>query len=143
MGLMFPQGFLTGALQNHARKNGIAIDRLSFQFVILEIVLVEEVEEHPDAGVFINGIFLEGAMWDRAKASLQSSMPKELYSEMPIMHFVPTLDKEEATGVYQCPVYKVLARRGTLSTTGHSTNFVLYMELPSVHSADHWTKAGV
>jgi len=46
-------------------------------------------------------------------------------------------------GIYMCPLYKVLSRAGTLSTTGHSTNFVMLLELPSNEEERVWIKAGV
>lgn len=60
------------------------------------------------------------------------------------MHLFPIEDRvvpEE--GIYNCPLYKVESRRGTLSTTGHSTNFVIYIELASKEQEDIWIRAGV
>lgn len=78
-GFFFPQAFLTGTLQNYARKHVIAIDKLSFEFKYLDIE-ASDVKEKPQDGCYIHGLFLEGAKWDKTKRIIGNPKPKELYS---------------------------------------------------------------
>lgn len=131
-GFFFPQAFLTATLQNYARKHVIAIDELSFEFKIYDEVTHQEITEKPEDGAFCYGMYVEGARWNDTIHLLDDSKPKQLYTEMPVVWFVPVRNRKiPETGVYNCPIYKVLSRSGTLSTTGHSTNFCLMIELPS------------
>ena len=50
---------------------------------------------------------------------------------------------EHKENVYFCPLYKTISRQGSLSTTGHSTNFVMFLELPTDRHSDFWIRAGV
>jgi len=119
-------------LQNYSRKNVIAIDKLSFEFKYLNFE-ASDVKEKPENGCYIHGLFLEGAKWNADKQIITDPKVKELYSSLPMMLLLPQADrKAPETGVYNCPVYKVVSRRGTLSTTGHSTNFVMMFEMPTV-----------
>jgi len=143
-GFFFPQAFVTATLQNYARRNVIAIDQLSFEFKIMDDRTYQDIKEKPEDGCYIYGMFLEGARWDPKRHVLSNSKPKELYSDVPLIWLVPKNERvPPKEGIYNCPIYKVLSRAGTLSTTGHSTNFVMFMELPSKDSEDTWIRAGV
>merc|ERR1712194_903221 len=96
-----------------------------------------------EVGVFVYGVNLEGARWDSTEHSISDSRPKELYFKMWPLHLIPEIDRKLPPGCYECPLYKSLARRGVLSTTGHSTNFVCFMSLPSNVDPDKWVLAGV
>jgi dynein heavy chain, axonemal len=143
-GFFFPQAFLTGTLQNYARKHVIAIDQLSFEFNYLDSTSPSDIKEKPADGCLIHGMFIEGAKWIGSLHRIEMPTPKELYSDLPLIHLVPRANRATPqSGVYECPVYKVVSRRGTLSTTGHSTNFVMYFEMPTDLHEDIWIRAGV
>ncbi|EPY33889.1 dynein heavy chain [Strigomonas culicis] len=86
---------------------------------------------------------MECARWDDASKSLEESRPKELYVDMPIIHLDPIELRVPSPKDYVCPVYKTLTRAGTLSTTGHSTNFVLPIEIPTTREPSFWVERGV
>ena len=123
---------------------GYEIDKLSFGFKIQDNIKPEDITSKPEMGVYVFGCFLEGAKWNYTTNLIDHSNPKELYVDFPIIHFIPEYKREvPKTGIYECPLYKVLSRKGTLSTTGHSTNFVLMIEIPTDQLETVWIKAGV
>jgi dynein heavy chain len=161
-GFFFTQAFITGTLQNFARKYSIPIDQAEFDFKVLtpsEILMADQVK--PEDGAYLRGLFLEGARWDKDQHALAESLPRQLHVAMPYIHLLPRRKEEiqvvegvpeQYTGsrngtahVYMCPVYKTSFRQGTLSTTGHSTNFVMMVRLPmgKEHKQKHWIKRGV
>lgn len=141
-GFFFPQSFLTSLLQNYARTNKIAIDTLQFSIDVMNDMPKAEIE----TGCYINGLFIEGARWDCTNNSIEEAFDKELYSVMPVIWLKPTEKAEDTprkNKVYNCPVYRTAIRAGTLSTTGHSTNYVMTLPLLSIMDEKHWIKRGV
>ena len=110
------------------------------------------IHKGPADGVYIYGLFIENARWNAVDRCLEEPAPGEMYSQIPVIHFIPryrapqnmkeeetkaglklkrsTLDEEDDSEIYKCPVYKTSARAGVLSTTGQSTNFILTVDLP-------------
>jgi len=141
-GFFFPQGFLTGTSQNYARRHKLAIDLVRFDFEVVQ--RAPSVLMPPEEGCYVHGLYIEGCRWDTHTSALGESLPKQLFSEIPVVWFKPTAAPPGPTArTYNAPTYKTTARRGTLTTTGHSTNFVLYIRLPSRNPEAHWLKRGV
>eukprot|EP00960_Hanusia_phi_P037730 753088-Hanusia_phi.AAC.7 len=140
-GFYFPQAFLTGAKQNFARKYQYAIDKVSFEHMVQDEI-TPETAQRPEDGVIIYGIYMESCRWDTENHLLSDPLPKELFSEAPCIWLKPAYEKPptDQKTIYEAPLYKTLDRAGTLSTTGHSTNFVLMIELPTDKPQSFWIK---
>jgi len=141
----FPQGFMTATMQTYARNTGKPIDTLGFVTHVLEHG-PEEVTGSPETGVNIHGMFMQGAKWDYQSKCVADSDPKVPLVDFPVIWLEPL--ENEAIGDlspsdnFECPLYKTSARKGELSTTGHSTNFVLMLNLPSKVHSDYWIRRG-
>ncbi|XP_022919976.1 dynein axonemal heavy chain 6 [Onthophagus taurus] len=161
-GFYFPQGFLTGTLQTHARKYNLPIDQLRFEFNPLKrVVDQEDLHDahvaadgkevpkaygdlvYPKDGVIVHGLFLDAGRWDMRTMCLVDPNPGEINPPLPAFRLEPTVSKlSDDDKRYLCPLYKTSIRAGVLSTTGHSTNFVLPFLLPSQEDSSYWILKG-
>uniref|UniRef100_A0A8D0GTF0 Dynein axonemal heavy chain 6 n=1 Tax=Sphenodon punctatus TaxID=8508 RepID=A0A8D0GTF0_SPHPU len=160
-GFFFPQGFLTGTLQNHARKYNLPIDELSFSYNVIPVYRDQtQVAEafktwkfgqelpmdvqlpSPEDGVLVHGMFMDASLWDDEAMVIEDALPRQMNPMLPVVHFEPHRNYEASPALYQAPLYKTGARAGTLSTTGHSTNFVVTVLLPSNRPSDYWISKG-
>uniref|UniRef100_A0A8D3CE91 Dynein, axonemal, heavy chain 6 n=1 Tax=Scophthalmus maximus TaxID=52904 RepID=A0A8D3CE91_SCOMX len=130
-GFFFPQGFLTGVLQNHARQYKLPIDELSFSFSTVPAYRDQN-------GVLVHGMFMDASRWDDDNMVIEDALPRVMNAMLPVLHFEPQQNYEPEPDLYHAPLYKTSARAGTLSTTGHSTNFVVTVMLPSNRPVDYW-----
>jgi len=144
-GFFFPQSFLTGASQNFARKYTIPIDDVVFDpEMCAENINKDTVKQKPEDGVYVYGMFLEGCRWSFAKGTLDESEPKVLFSPAPTMLLKPVRSADvRRFQSYNCPLYKTTDRRGVLATTGHSSNFVMRIPMPTTLPGDHYVRRGV
>jgi dynein heavy chain len=140
-GFFFPQGFLTAILQTYARKYKCPIDTLQFKYAALKEPK-ERVTAGPSDGVYVYGLFMEAGRWDMETMELTEPTPGEMYAVMPILHFLPQRNYVPPSNLYASPLYKTGARYGVLSTTGHSTNFVTAVTLPTSQTPQHWILRG-
>jgi len=147
-GFYFPQSFLTGTLQTHARKYKLPIDQLTYKFTIFDNVRVDPAayseEGLPEItdGVLVHGVFMEAMRWDDENSCLTDSLPGEMHAVLPVMHMLPEPNWVPPESDYVSPMYKTSTRAGVLSTTGHSTNFVVAVHLPSSQTPDFWINRG-
>jgi len=106
----------------------------------------EQIKHPPKEGVYIHGLYLDGAAWSNNESSLTESAPKKLFSLLPVI-LVTAITKTNkknpsATNIYgphggyDCPVYKYPVR---------TDRFLVFNVLLPTHSEKplHWVVRGV
>ncbi|XP_047688045.1 dynein axonemal heavy chain 2 isoform X1 [Prionailurus viverrinus] len=138
-GFTFPTGFLTAVLQASARQNNISVDSLSWEFIV-STVDDSNLVYPPKDGVWVRGLYLEGAGWDWKNSCLVEADPMQLVCLMPTIHFRPAESrKKSAKGMYSCPCYYYPNRAGS----SDRASFVIGIDLRSgTMTSDHWIKRG-
>lgn len=88
------------------------------------------------SGVYVYGLFLDGAGWDRRNARLIEPTPKVLYTLIPVAHvFATNVEKPKSNTLYECPVYKK-PRRTDLT-------YIFPLLLKTNKDPAHWILRGV
>jgi len=138
-GYFNPQGFLTAVQQEVTRRHsGWALDQVQ---VSTEITSKEkedvEKEARLEEGVYVWGLFLEAAAWDKKGSKLCDAPPKKLYCPIPCL-FVTAIDKKEAAkflhSQYMCPTYTIPAKTGL--------NFVFTANVKTEDPPQKWIMRG-
>ena len=88
------------------------------------------------AGVYIHGLYLDGAGWERRSARLIEPSPKVLYTPLPVVHvFANDSEPTKSQNIYECPVYKK-PRRTDLT-------YIFPLLLRTNKDPNHWILRGV
>jgi len=135
-GFFNPQGFLTAMRQEVTRMHkGWALDSVTLANDVTKNNF-EDINEGPKEGVYVHGLFLDGANWDRKNNCLADPLPKVLNVAMPVIHIYAinsTAPKDPA--LYDCPTYKKPQRT--------DLTFISSLYLKSKQHPSKWVLRGV
>ncbi|XP_074644897.1 dynein axonemal heavy chain 5-like [Tubulanus polymorphus] len=135
-GFFNPQGFLTAMRQEVTRAHkGWALDTVVLHNDVTRY-LKDDITQPPQEGVYVYGLFLEGAGWDRRGCKLIEPKPKVLFEPLPVIHIYAINSTGGADPrMYLCPIYKK-PRRTDLT-------YIAAVELKTNQIPDHWVLRGV
>ncbi len=136
-GFFNPQGFVTAMRQEVTRAHkGWALDSVVVHNEMTRLSK-EDITAAPEEGVYVYGLFMDGAGWDKKNSRLVDPTPKVLFIQIPVVHIFAVNLKGFALDpkLYICPVYKK-PRRTDLT-------YITYLSLRSNQHPDHWTLRGV
>ncbi|CAF1079469.1 unnamed protein product [Adineta steineri] len=163
-GFFNPNGFLTAMRQEVTRMHkGWSLDTVTIDNQVLRLYK-DDIHEAPTEGVYVYGLYLEGAGWDRKNSRLHESHNKIVYVQMPVIHIFAinpsTTNPQQgaipnkklqlnqisfrqkrndqisiAPYIYMCPVYKKPMRT--------DLHFITMLKLPSNDISEHWILRGV
>ena len=115
---------------------GWALDGVHMASEVTKMMTKEEVTAPPAEGVYIYGLYIEGANWDRKIGKLNEPTPKQLFSQMPVVHlFAVDTEPQPSKLHYDCPLYTKPSRT--------DRRLVATLRLKTKDAPAHWVLRGV
>ena len=158
-GLFNPMAYNTAVMQVTARQKGFALDNMTIETFVTAYRDTAAIQQAPEIGVFIHGMYLEGARWLTGEdapdpvdvdtvptqGNLVESKLKELLPQMPVMYLRAVVVNavwepssvgylRHDPGIYECPVYLTRFRGPT---------YVFLATLKTIDPVSRWTLGGV
>ena len=154
-GFKNPTGFLTAMKQEVTRLHKAdewALDDVVYRNHVEQYDGVEQLKVAAKEGVYIYGLFVEGAAWSKHDESLVESEPKKMFTSLPVLLVTGTTQAQKASlirsmalgphGPFESPCYKYPSRTGRY--------FIFMVDLPTKATAEgdaklpqHWILRGV
>jgi len=156
-GFFNPQGFLTSVRQEITRghkADNWALDKVDGRSEVMKFEKAEMPERPPEVyekgAVYIYGMSLEGAGWDKNKQKLRESKAGELFVELPVLQIYAAStevgkerrqdgdhggQKKQKMNKYRCPVYKYKKRT--------DNEWIFDVDLNCDEEGWHWKLRGV
>ncbi|CAN0149606.1 unnamed protein product [Ectocarpus sp. 6 AP-2014] len=141
-------GMLTAMKQEVTRKHKAekwALDDVVYHTEVTSYERMEQVRSPPAEGVYIHGLFLDGAAWSKQEGVMVESEPKKLFVSLPVL-FVSANTKSDqvkvkremfgAQGPFECPCYKYSAR------TDRYIIFMVNLKCTMEKNPQFWTLRG-
>merc|ERR1711988_1682109 len=143
-GFFNPQGFLTAMKQEVTRQHKSerwALNDVVYHSEVTSFDSADRVNAPPKEGVYIHGLFMDGARWDSDSKGLAESRPKVLFDALPVLHVTGVDSKQKLNSgdkkrFYSCPCYKYSMR----------TDRYIIFEVPipaGTKLPSHWILRGV
>ncbi|KAL7729890.1 hypothetical protein ACLKA6_014739 [Drosophila palustris] len=138
-GLHIPQSYLTALVQIACRKNAWPLDRSTLFTYVTTYSEPDDVEQRPETGCYVHGLYIEGARFDMATNQLMRSHPKVLVEELAILAVVPIeAHRLKLQNTFLAPVYTTSLRRNAMGV-----GLVFEANLATSEDLSHWILQGV
>ncbi|XP_055687854.1 dynein beta chain, ciliary [Lutzomyia longipalpis] len=133
-GLFNPQSLLTAVMQQTARRHGLALDRMALNCDVTDKSW-SEIGTAPNEGIYLRGLYLEGARWDVETGNIAEATLMKLTSELPVVYLRAVVsERQDKRGMYECPLYRNRSRGPT---------YVYKFNIKSKENPEKWVLGGV
>ncbi|MCQ2815655.1 MAG: hypothetical protein MJ252_00165 [archaeon] len=138
-GLHIPASYLKAIIQTTCRKKVWPLDKVSTYTTVSKMISPDEVQDKPEYGCYIHGMYLEGAEWNIEQGRLERQLPKKLICNMPLIQVIPAeTSKIKLRNNFKTPVY-MTQNRNNIKGEG----FVFEADLKTFVHPNLWVLQGV